>query len=96
MREVLMALGVVGLLGGAAVANEGQHRIRLDRGMFDQIGPKADTARICGPAGARSVENRRSGGDVVLTFLTVGFYTPTHVTVTCNTPDTELAPVTLR
>lgn len=99
MRKVLLAFGVMGLLFGAAGtagADEARHRIRLDRSMFDQLGPTVDTAQLCGPAGARSVENRRSGGDAVVTFLSLGFYTPTHVNVVCNTPAPESPPLSLR
>jgi hypothetical protein len=61
-----------------------RYRVRLDRSLFDQVGPHVNIERLCGPAGARAVENRRNGYDILLTFVSVGFYTPTHARVECN------------
>jgi hypothetical protein len=66
------------------------YRVRLDRSIFDQVGPGVDISQLCGPSGARQVENRRSATDILLTFVSVGFYTPTHVRVVCNTPRTAV------
>ena len=60
------------------------YRVRLDRSLFDQLGPHVDIERLCGPAGAHAVENKRNGVDILLTFVSVGFYTPTHARIECN------------
>jgi len=59
-------------------------RVRLDRSMGDQLGPNVDVGKICGQAGARQVEVRRTVPDVLATFFTVGFYTPAHGYVLCK------------
>jgi hypothetical protein len=62
-----------------------QYRVRLDKSIFGAVGPSADVNKLCGPAGARAVSQRTNGGDVALSILTLGFYTPTHAHVACNT-----------
>ena len=65
-------------------ANPRTVRVRLDRSMGDQLGPSVDVRKICGPRGARQVDVRRSVTDVLATFMTIGFYTPTHGYVLCK------------
>jgi hypothetical protein len=98
MRRLLSTFGLLALMGGTAFATDpkeytapgneptaGTTKIRLDRSVFDQVGPHVDINALCGPGGAAHFENRRDGSDVLLTFLSFGFYTPTHVHVKCNT-----------
>jgi hypothetical protein len=59
-------------------------RVRLDRTMGDQLGPNVDIYKVCGGAGAQRVDVRRNPGDVLATFFTIGFYSPTHAYVLCN------------
>ena len=60
------------------------YRIRLDRSVFDQVGPRVNIHKLCGKLGARSVTDKRSISDIGLTVVSLGFYTPTHELVACN------------
>jgi hypothetical protein len=63
-----------------------RRRIRLNRGVFNIWGQQANMQRACGPQGARSVRTKANGWDGLLSFLTVGIYTPQHAYVVCNPP----------
>lgn len=65
-------------------ANPRTVRVRLDRSMGDQLGPNVDVNKICNGRGAKQVDVRRSVPDVLATFMTIGFYTPTHGYVLCK------------
>jgi hypothetical protein len=65
-------------------ANPHTIRVRLDRTMGDQLGPNVDIHKLCGPKGAKRVDVRRTTTDVLATFMTIGFYSPTHGYVLCN------------
>jgi hypothetical protein len=69
---------------GACVTT--RHQERLERGVFDMVGQRADLDRICAGGMPSSVEVRRRGDDVLLGILTLGFYTPAHARVSCTTP----------
>lgn len=98
MRRVisgLLALATAGLLAGPALAARPveessstpmEHRVRLDRSFFDQVGPHVDVQALCGDAGARQVIEKRSAADALVGVLSIGFYTPAHARVVCNEP----------
>lgn len=98
MRKLLTVLGLVTLMAAPALATSPKEytteshlagpstRVRLDRSVFDQLGPRVDVKSMCGQKGAASIDEKRTAGDVLLTFLSVGFYTPTHAKVQCNRP----------
>jgi hypothetical protein len=104
MRKALLLVVAVFSLAGSAGAQEAYKSygtvdstgttVRLDRSLFDQVGPHVDVRAVCGPAGARDLTVKRSGLDVLVTFLSVGFYTPAHARVVCNQP--QAAPVGMR
>ena len=96
MRKIVMAAGVVALLGGVAaaapppVANEPSEvsTHRLERWGFGARGtPEAEVAyRECAPDRLVSVNSRRTGGDWATALVTLGWYTPAHTTVRCTLP----------
>ncbi|HEX8951490.1 MAG TPA: hypothetical protein VF945_06575 [Polyangia bacterium] len=90
MRKIVMAAGVVALMGGAALAAapdepSGAHTRRVERGVFDAAGgTEAEVVyREC-PAGHVTTNWRRTGGDVLTALVTAGWYTPRHVTFRCS------------
>jgi hypothetical protein len=98
MRRVisgLLAVATACLLAGPALAARPveesgstpiEHRVRLDRTLFDQVGPHVDVQALCGDAGASQVIEKRSASDAIVGVLSVGFYTPAHARVICNVP----------
>jgi hypothetical protein len=88
-----LALGVAGVAAADYPAsprtlrdNPDAVKVTLHRSVFDQVGPRLDVEKICGESGARKVEVRRSGWQVAVSILSIGFYTPTNARVVCNRP----------
>jgi hypothetical protein len=44
-----------------------------------------DAAKVCGaPSNIVSIETQQTGGDVALSLITLGIYSPRHIRVTCK------------
>src|SRR5262245_58012950 len=94
MRKLIVALGTIAALAGGARAQapetvgtmEAAKEVRLHRWLFDTQGQSADMRGVCAGGEAQRVEVRRSGGDVALGIVTLGWYTPIHVKVVCAAP----------
>jgi hypothetical protein len=102
MWRLGLILGIAGLFAGPANAqavgepapawapgNPEQtttHQMRLNRYVFDAVGQRADIGTLCVGAPATEVEVRRNAGDIALGILTLGWYVPAHVRVTCAPP----------
>src|SRR5262245_34947669 len=54
--------------------------------LWGAVGGSVDTARFCGPRPVARVSTKHSAGTIFITFLTLGIYTPSHVTVVCGQP----------
>jgi hypothetical protein len=54
--------------------------------FFGAFGGNVDAARFCGGRPISSIETKRSPGNYLIEFLTLGIYTPSHVSVTCGQP----------
>jgi hypothetical protein len=63
---------------------EQKRTVRLNRGLFDLVGQQPDLGRTCGCPGAQTVNTKRNGGDALVSFLTIGLYTPAHSYIVCN------------
>lgn len=93
MRKMLVAMVALTLAGGVAAAREdvaaGGRQVRthrLHRWGFDARGPsESDVAyRDCSRDRLITVNTRRTAGDMTLALLSLGWYTPAHVTVSCT------------
>lgn len=60
--------------------------VKLNRWWWDTRGQQPDIERLCGQAGATQVRTRRSAGDAVVSFFTLGIYTPARARVACGAP----------
>jgi hypothetical protein len=67
-----------------------QHKIYLDRWAFDQAGPQPNVQQICQGGTVSRVETHRGGGDIFMSILTIGMYTPSSVRVTCMVPQMRM------
>ena len=92
MRKIVMAAGLAALLGGTALAAAPDapaeaRSYRLERWGFGAKGTdESEPAyRDCGAGRLVSVNSRRTGGDWATALVTLGWYTPAHVTVRCAT-----------
>ncbi len=93
MRKIVMAVGMLALVGGSALAvtDSGPdyntvRTHRLNRWGFDARGPtESDVAyRDCPSDRLVSVNTRRTAGDWTAAVLSLGWYTPAHTTVQCT------------
>ncbi|MEO8620646.1 MAG: hypothetical protein ABI625_06250 [bacterium] len=67
-----------GLTPGTPVIDMGN----VNTGIFGLAGAQVDVRTQC-PSGVAIVETEESFVNAVLTIITIGIYTPRHVTVTC-------------
>jgi hypothetical protein len=99
-KKVLLALGLVTFLGGAATAERTSERtsrhswkaadpackrkVRLNRAVINLWGQEPNVAAVCGPQGASSVRTKANGWDALFGVVTIGLYTPQHAYIVCN------------
>lgn len=54
--------------------------------FWGAVGGTVDAARYCGGRPVASVETKRSVGNYLIELVTLGIYTPSHVSITCGQP----------
>lgn len=54
--------------------------------FWGSVGGTVDAARYCGGRPVAAVETKRSVGNYLIELVTLGIYTPSHVSVTCGQP----------
>jgi hypothetical protein len=65
-----------------AIAFRGQ-RIWEQRALYNAVKFRGNRVAACGGLPPRSVRSKRSAGDITLTVISLGLWTPTHVWVRC-------------
>jgi hypothetical protein len=88
MRYLIGALVTLGMIGGVS-ADETRSFI-VHRYAFNLAGLNSEDVAYKRCQGAEPVAFRkqRTGGDLAYTILSLGWYTPVHVTVECIGPTT--------
>lgn len=54
--------------------------------FFGSVGGTVDAAHYCGGRPVASIETKRSVGNYLIELVTLGIYTPSHVSITCGQP----------
>jgi len=54
--------------------------------FWGAVGGTVDAARYCGGRPVASVETKRSVGNYLIELVTLGIYSPSHVSITCGQP----------
>jgi hypothetical protein len=62
------------------------HKQWVNGFFWGSVGGTVDAARYCGGRPVASVETKRSVGNYLIELVTLGIYTPSHVSVTCGQP----------
>lgn len=62
------------------------HRRWVHGWLFNLIGGYANTAEMCGNRPITAIDTKKSFGNHLIGLITLGIYTPMHLTVTCGEP----------
>jgi len=62
------------------------HRRWVHGWLFNLIGSYANTTEMCGNRPVAVVDTKKSFGNHLISWLTLGIYTPMHLTVVCGEP----------
>ena len=103
-KSALVLTGMSALmLGGACAERTGEvrgstawntadanlrRRVRLNRGFYNLVGQHARLSSVC-PYGVSNVRTKSNGWDALLSFATIGLYTPQHSYIVCNPTPTS-------
>lgn len=54
--------------------------------LWNLVGGRVSTAEFCGNRPVAAIDTKKSFGNTIIGWLTLGIYTPMHVTVICGEP----------
>ncbi|HNF99154.1 MAG TPA: hypothetical protein PK493_17780, partial [Pseudomonadota bacterium] len=62
------------------------HKRWVNGWLFNLVGGHANAAEMCGNRPVAVVDTKKSFGNHLISWLTLGIYTPMHLTVICGEP----------
>ena len=63
-----------------------RHKTWVNGWLWDLIGGETSAAHFCGDRPVSRIQTAKSFGNHLVSWLTLGIYTPMHATITCGVP----------
>lgn len=63
-----------------------RHKTWVNGWLWDLVGGETSAARFCGDRPVSRIQTAKSFGNHLVSWLTLGIYTPMHATITCGVP----------
>jgi hypothetical protein len=70
-----------------------RHTTWVNGWLWGSVGGMVSADIYCQGRGVARVETKRSVGNILVSWVTLGIYTPSHVSITCANPAGYYAPV---
>jgi hypothetical protein len=101
-KTVLSRLVLSTLLGGSLLASSGcfhsavlmptvppgeRHSTWVNGWLWGSVGGQISADIYCQGRGVARIDTKRSVGNILVSWVTLGIYTPSHVSVTCANPN---------
>lgn len=88
-RALLLSVLLVGCTHHVRVENPyfrpaERHKAWVNGFLWNLVGGRVNVTEFCGDRPVAAIDTRKSFGNAIVGWLTLGIYTPMHVTVTCG------------
>lgn len=88
-KALLLSLFLVGCTHHVRIDNPyyraaDVHKTWVNGFLWNLVGGRVSIAEFCGDRPVAAIDTRRSFGNALVSWLTLGIYTPMHATITCG------------
>lgn len=88
-RALLLSLLLVGCTHHVRIDNPyyraaDVHKTWVNGFLWNLVGGHVSSSEFCGDRPVAAVDTKRSFGNAIVSWLTLGIYTPMHATITCG------------